>query len=226
MSRMSTSSQQPRRQSRGGETRPPHPQAPPPQVDSARWQPSPTTAIPSIETSNHVPKPSGTPVQSPNLVPAKANVFRVPESPRPVGNDSHKAAKVAIPRMKRSMEAVGDLPARSGGKHRVNHACEPCRHRKTKCSGERPACRHCQDFKIACYYADGKRDRVKKQFGTMTEKVAEYEKLLKELATRVSDADAEHIRTVLDKVNTPLRLGNSYSMLTMTGNLRRRRLGH
>lgn len=74
---------------------------------------------------------------------------------------SSKAAKVAIPRLKRSLEGV-DGNTKSGGRHRVTHACEPCRNRKTKCSGERPACRHCQDFKIQCYYADGKRDRVKK----------------------------------------------------------------
>lgn len=89
----------------------------------------------------------------------------VPASPRAghmsSGEPSNKAAKVAIPRLKRSLES-GEGSAKSGGKHRVTHACEPCRHRKTKCSGERPACRHCQDFKIQCYYADGKRDRVKK----------------------------------------------------------------
>ena len=100
----------------------------------------------------------------------------------------------------------------------MTHACEPCRHRKTKCSGERPTCRHCQDFKIACYYADGKRDRVKKcvphgpqskdkytdgsrQFGTMAEKVADYEKLLKELSLRVNDGDAELIRVTLERVS-------------------------
>lgn len=76
-------------------------------------------------------------------------------------DDSSRAAKVAIPRLKRSLE-TGDVTSKPGGRHRVTHACEPCRHRKTKCSGERPTCRHCQDFKIQCYYADGKRDRVKK----------------------------------------------------------------
>lgn len=91
-------------------------------------------------------------------------VFRIPGSPRSASQDPHpaKAAKVAIPRLKRSSDGGSERLSRSGGRHRVNHACEPCRHRKTKCSGERPVCRHCQDFKITCYYADGKRDRVKK----------------------------------------------------------------
>lgn len=26
----------------------------------------------------------------------------------------------------------------------------------------RPVCKHCQDFKLTCVYADGKRDRFKK----------------------------------------------------------------
>lgn len=47
-------------------------------------------------------------------------------------------------------------------KVRVSHACEPCRQRKTKCSGERPVCRHCEEFQYSCFYADGKRERTKK----------------------------------------------------------------
>jgi hypothetical protein len=98
--------------------------------------------------------------------PPKANlnpVFRVPDSPRSGPSESsRKAAKVAIPRLKRSVDAGGEGTTRSGGRHRVTHACEPCRHRKTKCSGERPVCQHCQQFGLPCYYADGKRDRVKK----------------------------------------------------------------
>ena len=154
-----SSGQQPRRQSRGGggESRPP-----PPRVETTRSQSISTVAIPTIETPDGLPKSSATPTQSPTSIYPNPNGFRVPESPRMAGNDSQKAAKIAIPRLKRSLDAMGDGSTRSGGRHRVNHACEPCRHRKTKCSGERPQCRHCQDFKIACYYADGKRDRVKK----------------------------------------------------------------
>ena len=76
---------------------------------------------------------------------------------------SQNPSKVAIPRLRRNSEdqslskgsAVAD-------KNRVSHACEPCRQRKTKCSGDRPLCQHCQDFKLPCVYADGKRDRTKK----------------------------------------------------------------
>jgi hypothetical protein len=41
---------------------------------------------------------------------------------------------------------------------------------------------------------------VPRQFGTLTEKVTDYEILLKELINRVNEADARLIRTALDKV--------------------------
>ena len=71
--------------------------------------------------------------------------------------------KIAIPRLRRNSEiAVLSKASVPGDKNRVSHACEPCRHRKTKCSGERPVCQHCQDFDLDCCYADGKRDKTKK----------------------------------------------------------------
>lgn len=98
-----------------------------------------------------------------SLPPNPRKLFRIPDSPRSTPNEAHrtKAAKIAIPRLKKNTEALSSS-ARSSGRHRVNHACEPCRQRKTKCSGERPICKHCQDFRIDCFYADGKRDRAKK----------------------------------------------------------------
>lgn len=39
-----------------------------------------------------------------------------------------------------------------------------------------------------------------RQFGSMTEKVADYEKILRDLTTRVSDEDASLIRNTLERV--------------------------
>lgn len=39
---------------------------------------------------------------------------------------------------------------------RTSHACEPCRERKTKCDGERPACRRCTHTGTNCHYGYGK----------------------------------------------------------------------
>lgn len=136
--------------------------------DSTSSKTSTQPPIPSIET----PDPTiqqHQPSSATRLTPRTANqnhIFRIPQSPRSAAGSEpsplQKPGKIAIPRLKRPVDQSGDDGGRAGGKHRVTHACEPCRHRKTKCSGERPACRHCVDFKITCYYADGKRDRVKK----------------------------------------------------------------
>ena len=138
--------------------------------DSSRSKSSTQPPLPSIET----PDPSiqqqrssdattSTPITTPQTS-STASLFRLPHSPRSgaATDSSQRTAKVAIPRLKRSIDASAEDTTRPGGRHRVTHACEPCRHRKTKCSGERPVCRHCVDFKIQCFYADGKRDRVKK----------------------------------------------------------------
>lgn len=75
-----------------------------------------------------------------------------------------RAGKVPIPRLRRDIDGPSGTTASqsSDSKHRVSHACESCRQRKTKCSGERPVCKHCEDFKIFCVYEDGKRDRTRK----------------------------------------------------------------
>ncbi|RDL36372.1 C6 transcription factor [Venustampulla echinocandica] len=37
---------------------------------------------------------------------------------------------------------------------RVRQACEPCRRKKARCSGEKPVCSHCSRLRQACIYAD------------------------------------------------------------------------
>jgi hypothetical protein len=44
-----------------------------------------------------------------------------------------------------------------------------------------------------------------RQFGSMAEKVADFEKLLKDLSMRVGDEDAARIRALLEQVRTRLR---------------------
>lgn len=113
-----------------------------------------------LQPTQHPPPPSQSPRSS-------FGAFQRPALPQQTRIGTHEqarqGAKMAIPRLRRdsdNMSATGS--STMGDKHRVSHACEPCRHRKTKCSGERPMCKHCEDFKITCNYADGKRDRVKR----------------------------------------------------------------
>ena len=70
------------------------------------------------------------------------------EQSRPI-----EKAKVAIPRHR-----TGVVPRNPG---RVLRACESCRSRKTKCSGDNPVCRQCHELKAACVYPLAFRERTK-----------------------------------------------------------------
>ena len=48
--------------------------------------------------------------------------------------------------------------------HRVRLACMPCRAKKAKCSGDKPACANCEKGRLACTWPDGrKRKRTRKE---------------------------------------------------------------
>ncbi|KAI9703356.1 MAG: hypothetical protein M1836_007924 [Candelina mexicana] len=156
-------------------------------------------------------RPARTPIHPPQHAPQSTasppipqDTFQLPALPAQSQGSAQSQTgpppKVAIPRIPRESDDGPQMsPARGGDKHRVGHACEPCRHRKTKCSGERPACKHCQDFKIPCVYADGKRDRARKEFGTMSGRLEVYEALLNDLQSRVDAADHLAIQMALEK---------------------------
>ncbi|KAK6353326.1 hypothetical protein TWF696_005296 [Orbilia brochopaga] len=90
------------------------------------------------------------------------------------------SSKVAIPRLKRDPELATFGPQQGSEKSRVSHACEPCRQRKTKCDGGRP-CRHCFEFRINCFYGDGKREKAKNEARYLQERVETYEKTLENI---------------------------------------------
>ncbi|PLB53075.1 hypothetical protein P170DRAFT_122974 [Aspergillus steynii IBT 23096] len=48
----------------------------------------------------------------------------------------------------------------SPNESRARHACEPCRRKKTKCPGEKPACSFCRRLNQRCTYSrdEGSRD--------------------------------------------------------------------
>jgi hypothetical protein len=66
------------------------------------------------------------------------------------------AFKVAIPRLK-TCDRAGKSPQR---KARVEKACDVCRKRKVRCSGEQPQCRNCVDLDEHCNYAQSRKDRL------------------------------------------------------------------
>lgn len=86
-----------------------------------------------------------------------------PLRPQSRTTPQQRTAKIAIPRLYRESDVASTAGSSVlGDKPRVTHACESCRHRKTKCSGDRPTCKHCEDFSLTCVYEDGKRDRMRK----------------------------------------------------------------
>ncbi|KAH8705682.1 fungal-specific transcription factor domain-containing protein [Talaromyces proteolyticus] len=114
-----------------------------------------------------------------------------------VANDAY-VNKVAIPRWIRGDKSVNEVNAEV--LQRSSRACESCRQRKAKCTKDLPSCRACNDLQVSCYYVDGKIMRTKRELDDITLKAVEYEKLLRDLSTRVDEIDANRIRTTLEKV--------------------------
>ncbi len=76
----------------------------------------------------------------------------------PLKDRKREESTLQIDRVRKEID-----PNSSGPDHlRVAQACEPCRQRKTKCYGEKPACRHCQELRVECYYGEVKRDKDRK----------------------------------------------------------------
>ncbi|KAL4897479.1 hypothetical protein BDV59DRAFT_197769 [Aspergillus ambiguus] len=97
--------------------------------------------------------------------------------------------KVAIPR--------ATSVSMHSQRRRSARACEPCRQRKIKCDGNKPACRQCLEQNVRCHYMDVKRVRDQKQLGVLTRKVQRYEKLLEELEQESEGSVSRRIRRTL-----------------------------
>ncbi|GAB1205625.1 fungal-specific transcription factor domain-containing protein [Aspergillus pseudonomiae] len=104
-------------------------------------------------------------------------------------SSSREIPKVAIPR---TAGVSGQSQRR-----RSARACEPCRQRKIKCDGNKPACKQCVEHNVSCSYLDAKRVRDQKQLGVLAKKVQRYEKLLEGIELEVEGALARRIRKSL-----------------------------
>ncbi|PYH61107.1 uncharacterized protein BO96DRAFT_453028 [Aspergillus niger CBS 101883] len=90
--------------------------------------------------------------------------------------------KMAIPRLAEGLETFS-TPGRIHRRH-VSRACESCRQRKTKCTGDKSGCRNCREAGIICCYTDGKREKSKRQLASLEAKIRTYEDALKNLSSR------------------------------------------
>ncbi|KAL1848181.1 hypothetical protein Plec18167_006178 [Paecilomyces lecythidis] len=100
-------------------------------------------------------------------------------------------AKVPIPRQRSGVEVRYS--------RRVAKACESCRQRKTKCSGDTPVCRQCRELRISCHYPDGMREKTKRHLEELSSKTQDFEQLLRDLENIVDGRAAERIRRTLAK---------------------------
>lgn len=95
--------------------------------------------------------------------------------------------KVAIPRLSAAIA--------SRGRRRSARACEPCRHRKSKCDGNRPTCGECIHHNSnRCIYEDVKRVRDQKRLELLSQRVERYESLLRSIEGEVDAPIARKIR--------------------------------
>ncbi|KAJ5331760.1 Transcription factor [Penicillium atrosanguineum] len=123
--------------------------------------------------------------------------------------------KMAIPRLAEGTESAFTSPGRFHRRH-VRRACESCRQRKTKCTGDKSGCRNCREAGIICCYTDGKREKSKRQLASLSSKVQAYEDVIKKLSSRfgVSDEQLVNIALAVDSASELTLNPDSGSALT------------
>jgi len=71
-----------------------------------------------------------------------------------------------------------DQQSSSAKVSRTTHACEPCRERKARCDGQKPACARCERLGTRCWYGLAKGDKKQNMVDELTQRVVYYESLL------------------------------------------------
>ncbi|RAL15567.1 C6 transcription factor [Aspergillus homomorphus CBS 101889] len=163
----------------------------------------PHTEGPSVVSSADSPALTSTSSPQPSQRPALTTRGGTHSDKKQLPPSTNPSSKVAIPRHR-----SGAAPRYS---RRVPLACESCRQRKTKCSGDTPVCRQCKELRVSCRYPISWRERTKTQLDKLSTKTSDYENLLRELNSVVDGRAAERIKHVLDKHS-----GNGESTATST----------
>ncbi|KAM0304257.1 hypothetical protein ACHAPM_002334 [Fusarium culmorum] len=99
-------------------------------------------------------------------------------------------------------------------------ACESCRKRRAKCSGERPKCKACIDRGLECHYQASDRDLhiLKRSYDEIQEKANIYERLyhlLRNLPERESHDILRRLREGPDVATTMLHVNNGDLLLQL-----------
>lgn len=107
-------------------------------------------------------------------------------------NNRPVAPKIAIPRFDHNNKP----PQIKHREPRARQACDECRKRRVKCSGERPICRNCVDLHVPCIYSRARRDLLKEATDQNSQLIA----LLKDLSLRIDPGEKGKIEGLLDSV--------------------------
>ncbi|KAJ5625014.1 Transcription factor [Penicillium lagena] len=112
--------------------------------------------------------------------------------------------KMAIPRLAEGAESAFTSPGRFHRRH-VSRACESCRQRKTKCTGDKSGCRNCREAGIICCYTDGKREKSKRWAAPLQflGSLRAYEDVIKKLSNRFGVSDEQLVNIALAVDSAP-----------------------
>ncbi|PYI23472.1 hypothetical protein BO99DRAFT_428764 [Aspergillus violaceofuscus CBS 115571] len=104
-------------------------------------------------------------------------------SGQPAGaSDRVSRAKVLIPR-DRSRIVL------SSSRIRTSRACDPCRQRKAKCNGGRPACIQCDGLALECTYSEQKRTLEQKELTLLRSTIRRHERMIQLISSRPTNQD-------------------------------------
>ncbi|PHH72881.1 hypothetical protein CDD82_5750 [Ophiocordyceps australis] len=105
----------------------------------------------------------------------------------------------------------------------LNSACETCRKRKAKCSGERPKCAYCHGKNIECIYNTAESpkselSRVKKDHESLQRKYSTLQALFDALKELTSDAGSEVLKQIRQgaDIESIMRLIHSNDLMQQT----------
>ncbi|OJZ82480.1 hypothetical protein ASPFODRAFT_143793 [Aspergillus luchuensis CBS 106.47] len=115
--------------------------------------------------------------------------------------------KMAIPRLAEGLETFS-TPGRFHRRH-VSRACESCRQRKTKCTGDKSGCRNCREAGIICCYTDARSSTdfrgigTPRQLASLEAKIRTYEDALKNLSNRFGLTNEQLMNLALTVEESP-----------------------
>ncbi|ODQ53077.1 hypothetical protein SAICODRAFT_25572 [Saitoella complicata NRRL Y-17804] len=85
---------------------------------------------------------------------------------------------------------------------RVAKACESCRQRRVKCSGDRPACQHCRTYGFECKYElSRKRNRAQDEITELRQINTTYQQLLRNILPHLPQGPASAVTEALRQTN-------------------------